>query len=109
MLLRKLLQDVKHYLHLDDYVYEVNEWNDSEFLVESQKMNEETERNEGKNRRENRLFIICYSSCSMFICSWNDNFFYLVSWFSLRLLIVYSQADSYVEALWLLTVKTVTQ
>ncbi len=80
MLLRKSLWDVKHYHHLDDCVYEVNEWGESEFLVESQKTSEETERNEKGNRRENRLFILCYSSCSMSVCSRNDNFFYLVSW-----------------------------
>ena len=51
MLLRKSLWNVKHYRHLDDCVYEVNEWDESEFLVESQKTSEETEINEEKNRR----------------------------------------------------------
>ncbi len=44
-------------------------------------MSEETEINEERNRRENRLFILCYSSCSMSVCSRDNNFFYLVSWF----------------------------
>ncbi len=80
MLLRKLLWNIKHYRYLNDCVYEVNEWDESEFLVESQKTSEETEKNEEENRRENHLFILCYSSCSMSVYSRNDNFFYLISW-----------------------------
>ncbi len=88
---RKLLWDVKHFLYLSDWVYEVNEWSESEFLTDSQET-------KSRNRRENRLFILCFSSSCRDLLIINDNEMTISSitfHASLRLSIVFSQADSY--------------